>query len=189
MIFWCYFIAVAVVVLDQVTKWLVVKFLVPVGSVPLIDGVLHLTYVENTGAAFGMMKDRRWIFMAASTIAIVIIIVIIARYARENRFETICISMILGGGIGNMIDRVRLGYVIDFIDVRLINFAVFNVADSFVTVGAILLIVYLIRGLILEGRKSAARPAGAAVSDTADKKVSEAPSDGGEPSESNDDGT
>ena len=170
MIFWCYFIAAAVVLLDQLTKWLVVKYLMPAGSIPLIDGVLHLTYVENTGAAFGMMKDKRWIFMVVSTVAIIIIIVIIAKYARKNVFETVTVSMMLGGGIGNMIDRIRLGYVIDFIDVRLINFAVFNVADSFVTVGALLLIVCLVRELVLEKKEKGAAACAAGAKESSDEK-------------------
>ncbi len=170
MIFWCYFIAAAVVLFDQLTKWLVVKYLMPAGSIPLIDGVLHLTYVENTGAAFGMMKDKRWIFMVVSTVAIIIIIVIIAKYARKNVFETVTVSMMLGGGIGNMIDRIRLGYVIDFIDVRLINFAVFNVADSFVTVGALLLIVCLVRELVLEKKEKGAAACAAGAKEISDEK-------------------
>ena len=150
---WFYLIAAAIVVLDQVTKWIAVRFIMPQTTIPLIDGVLHFTYVENTGAAFGMMKDARWIFMIVSAVAIVALSYVIARYAKDYRFASFCIAFILGGGVGNMIDRIRLGYVVDFIDFRLINFAVFNVADSFVSVGAALLIVYLVRELILDAKR------------------------------------
>ena len=158
----CYLIAAGVVLLDQLTKWLVVRYLEPIGTVPLIENALHFTYVENTGAAFGMMKDSRWIFMVVSSVAIVVLIVLIAKYASESRFASISVAMILGGGIGNMIDRVRIGYVVDFIDFRLIDFAVFNVADSFVTVGACLLILHLILELVHEGRAQNAAKAAAA---------------------------
>lgn len=152
---WVYYILSAVVVvLDQLTKWIAVEYLMPVESVPLIDGVFHFTYVENTGAAFGIMKDSKWVFMITSAVAIVALVFMLAKFARQYRFASFAIAIILGGGIGNMIDRVRFGYVVDFIDVRIINFAVFNVADSFVTVGAALLILYLVRELILESKRA-----------------------------------
>ena len=171
---WFYLIAAAIVVLDQVTKWAAVRFIMPQVTIPLIDGVLHFTYVENTGAAFGMMKDSRWIFMIVSAVAIVALSYVIARYARDYRFASFCIALILGGGVGNMIDRIRLGYVVDFIDFRLINFAVFNVADSFVSVGAALLIVYLVRELILDAKRQRAAANGA---DTAAEELPETDND------------
>ncbi len=163
--FWCYLIAALVVALDQISKLIVIDRLMPVGSVPLIEGVFHFTYVENTGVAFGMMKDKRWIFMAVSVLAILILVYAIAKYSKEYKFAGIALAMTLGGGIGNMIDRVRLGYVVDFIDFRLINFAVFNIADSFVTIGAALLIFFLVCEMAREFRsgkhgKSVAENAG-----------------------------
>ncbi len=158
-----YLIAAVVVALDQLTKWLAVDYLKPEGSVPLIDGVLHLTYAENKGAAFGMMENSRWVFMSVSTVAIAVLLVVIARYGKRYKFATFAVSMILGGGIGNMIDRLRIGYVVDFVDFRLINFAIFNVADSFVTVGAALLVVYLFMELVREGKAEREKKAIAAV--------------------------
>lgn len=142
-------VAIAVAI-DQVTKYLAVKYLTEVSTIPLIEDILHLTYVENTGAAFGMMKNSRWLFMTVSVIAIIAIIAILWRYGRELVAASVCLSMVLGGGIGNMIDRVALGYVVDFIDFRAINFAVFNGADSFVCVGAFFLIIYLLKDIIRE---------------------------------------
>ncbi len=149
-----YFIYAAIVavtvLIDQITKYLAVKYLTAVDTVPLIKDVLHLTYVENTGAAFGMMKDKRWVFMTVSVVAIAVLIGVIIAYGRELVFASVSLAMVLGGGIGNMIDRTLLGYVVDFIDFRLINFAVFNGADSFVCVGAFFLIIYLFKDLISE---------------------------------------
>ncbi len=167
MIFVYYLIALAVVLLDQLTKRLTVEYLKPVGSVPLIEDVLHLSYVENTGAAFGIMKNSRWLFMVVSAVAIAVLIFVIAKYCRGHAFASVAVAMVLGGGIGNMIDRVRLGYVIDFIDFRLINFAVFNVADSFVTVGVVMLLCFLISEMV---RESKAEKAAAAVAEDAGER-------------------
>ena len=140
----------AVIGLDQLTKWLTVVNLAEYESFPLWQDVLHFTYVKNTGMAFGMLKDHRWVFMVFSTIAIVALIVYLFRFRPESRWMQVAMAMIIGGGIGNMIDRVLLGYVVDFIDFTLINFAVFNVADSFVCVGAGIMILCLVLDLIKE---------------------------------------
>ncbi len=132
------------IALDQLTKWLAVKFLLPVGTVPLIRDALHLTYAENRGAAFGMLANHRWVFLLTSTVTIVAVgLYLYFGHASENILTGISLAMIVSGGIGNMIDRIALGYVVDFIDFRLINFAIFNGADSFVCVGAALLCLSL----------------------------------------------
>jgi signal peptidase II len=142
-------VIIVTVFLDQLTKYLTVLHLKPIDTLPIIEDVFHLTYVENTGAAFGMMKDARWVFMITSTLAIIGILgyMIHRYYVKKEKMpwmEALSLSLILGGGIGNMIDRTMLGYVVDMIDCRFINFAVFNVADSFVCIGAGLMILYLI---------------------------------------------
>ncbi len=140
-----FLIAAAVVGVDQLTKYLVLKHLTHVATLPLINGALHLTYVENRGAAFGMLSNSRWVFMIVSSA----VIVIMTAYLIINRggavLGNIAVSFVLGGGIGNMIDRIWRGFVVDFIDFRLINFYVFNAADSFVCVGCGLLIFVLIK--------------------------------------------
>lgn len=156
MLIWLAIIAVTVF-LDQITKYLTILHLKPIDTLPLWKDVLHLTYVENTGAAFGMMKDSRWVFMITSSLAIVgILIYMVYRvYIKKNPLpwlEALSLSFIVGGGIGNMIDRTLLGYVVDMIDFRLINFAVFNVADSFVCVGAGLMILHLIMEMVKESK-------------------------------------
>ncbi len=146
-------IILAGIAIDQLTKWLTVKFLSPIDTVPLIKDVLHLTYVENRGAAFGMLANHRWVFIIVSTVTILALLYVLFSAKLPNRLYTVSVSMIISGGIGNMIDRTVLGYVVDFIDFRLINFAVFNGADSFVCVGAGILILALILDIIKEGRK------------------------------------
>lgn len=142
--------ALCAVIIDQVSKYLVVVFLKPLGYVPLWQDVLHLTYAENTGAAFGLLKDHRWVFMIISAVAIIAMIIFMFLYRNNNNLLfNISMGMIIGGGIGNMIDRIMNGFVVDFIDFTLINFAIFNGADSFVCVGGVLLFIYI---LFIEGK-------------------------------------
>lgn len=143
--------ALSVIIIDQFTKWLTVAFLKPIGYLPLWQDVLHLTYVENTGAAFGLLKNHRWVFMIVSTIAIIAMIVFMVLNRSHSVLFNLSIGMIIGGGIGNMIDRIVNGFVVDFIDFTLINFAVFNGADSFVCIGAVLLFIYI---LFIEGKSN-----------------------------------
>mgnify|MGYP002509596928 CR=1 FL=1 len=152
MLLWFVIIA-AVILLDQVSKMLTVTFLKAMDTLPLWEDVLHLTYVENRGAAFGMLSDQRWVFMVVSSVAIVAMLGYMVWKKPTSKLEGLAIAFIVGGGIGNMIDRLTLGYVVDMIDFRLINFAVFNVADSFVCVGAGLLILSLILDIIKENKE------------------------------------
>ena len=144
-------IIVGIIALDQLTKWIAVACLEVVGTtVTVLPDILRFTYVHNTGMAFGMLKDHRWIFMVLSTISIIALIIYLFRFRPDSRWMQVSMAMIIGGGIGNMIDRVALGYVIDFLDCPPIVPAVFNVADSFVCVGAGIMIVYLFIDLIRE---------------------------------------
>ena len=139
-------LAALTVGLDQLSKYLAVAHLKEIDTFPLIEGIFHLTYLENRGAAFGMLANHRWVFMVISTAAIVAVIVfMLAGYKKYyNPLLYTALAFIAGGGIGNMIDRVALGYVVDFFDFRLINFAVFNVADTFVCVGCAVVVLYII---------------------------------------------
>lgn len=145
-------IIVAGILIDQLTKLLSVAYLSKVDTVPIIKGVIHLTYVENRGAAFGMLADHRYVFMIISTVMIIALSLYLYLGMADNKLYAVSAAMIVSGGIGNMIDRLTLGYVIDFIDFRLINFAVFNGADSFVCVGAGLLILALILDIAKENK-------------------------------------
>lgn len=131
----CLIVVVLSVVLDQLSKYLAVTYLTQIDTFPVIENVLHFTYVENRGAAFGMLSGHRWVFMVASIVGIIALAVWLAVSKTKNRWMQCAIALVIGGGIGNMIDRVRLEYVIDFIDCRFIDFYVFNIADSCVCVG------------------------------------------------------
>lgn len=141
------------VVVDQLTKRLVVAFLAERGSVDVIPGVLRFTYVENDGAAFGMLSEHRWVFMVISTVAIVAMLIYLWKFRPTSQWACWGISLIIGGGIGNMIDRIYLDYVIDFIDFCAFPKLwawVFNVADACVCVGAGILCVWCVASLISE---------------------------------------
>lgn len=156
-------ICAVVILLDQISKYLVVQF-IPLGStVKCIDGLFHLTYIQNRGAAFGMLADHRWVFMVISVAALAAITAYLLREKPESMWQKTALGMILGGGIGNMIDRTVNGYVVDFIDVDFMDFAVFNVADAFVTVACAVLIVYLIFEMVKENRKEKPAPANAEI--------------------------
>lgn len=149
-------LAVAFVYLDQITKYLAVIFLKGGDSFPFIKGVFHFTYVENRGAAFGILKDQRWVFMVISSLAIVALSIYFYKHRMESKLQNTAITMMIAGGIGNMIDRVALGYVVDFLDFTLIKFAVFNVADSFVCVGVGLFVLYLILTMVKDEKATRA---------------------------------
>ncbi len=152
-------IAAAVIAADQLTKYAAASVLKKIETFPLIRGVLHLTYVENKGAAFGMFSDKRWVFMILSSVALVAIAAFTVINRNGRMMTNVAVAMIFGGGVGNMIDRFANGFVVDFIDFRLINFWVFNVADSFVCIGCGVLILSLILGEI-KSRKMKKEPGG-----------------------------
>ena len=132
------------IILDQLTKLLAALYLKGGDAVTVIPGVVQLRYVENRGAAFGMLADARWVFMIISTVMILGIGGALFLGHTDKLRIAVPMAMVLSGGIGNMIDRIFLGYVIDFIEPTFIDFAVFNGADSFVCVGGALLFVVLL---------------------------------------------
>ena len=146
-------VMVAAIALDMLTKHLAVLYLKPIETLPLIKGVFHLTYRINPGAAWSLFSapDQRWIFMTVSSVAIVAMLAYLCLVKQESRLASFGLGALIGGGIGNMIDRISLGYVVDFFDARIINFPVFNVADCFVCIGAGLLMLWL----VLDWRKEA----------------------------------
>ncbi len=136
----------AIVLLDRVSKFLAALFLME-ESLPLWRDVFHLTYVENTGAAFSIFKGHTLALGIFSLVMVVFLSYYLNKRKKEGcgLLEEVALTFIIGGAIGNLYDRLLLGYVIDYFDFRLINFAVFNVADSFITLGAIMLILSLIQ--------------------------------------------
>jgi signal peptidase II len=133
--------ATLVLALDQVTKAIVSARLLPGDPVPVIDNFLRLTLVHNTGAAFGLFPGSRLPFILISALAIVVVLYLFARDAYRSFLNRVLLGSILGGALGNLIDRIRWGRVVDFIDVGFgtVRWPVFNVADSAVTLGVILL--------------------------------------------------
>lgn len=137
--------AAGAVALDQFTKFLTVQY-IPVGEqLPFLPGVLQLTQVHNDGAAFSSFPGQQWLFLL---IFLVFTALVLWEYFKKplnfTPFERWCIAAVYGGGLGNMIDRIRLGYVVDMLETTFIEFPVFNVADCFITCGCILLGVHLV---------------------------------------------
>ncbi|MBR5367065.1 MAG: signal peptidase II [Clostridia bacterium] len=161
---------------DQVSKHFLAAFLtgLETRSYPLIPDFLHLTYVENRGAAFGMLAEHRWVFMVFSVVGIAAILLLLIKEKPTNRWVQVAAGLVVGGGIANMIDRVRLGYVVDFIDCRFVDFYVFNVADSCVTVGcAIYFVVVLVEEIRAYRKKKAAGEASGEAEESAETDESE----------------
>ena len=131
------------VAFDQITKFIVRTSFALYESHPLIKNVFHLTYIQNTGIAWGMLKNGRIIFLILTVLVLLVCAGIYAKIPENRRFTPIrvCLVFLVSGAIGNMIDRISLHYVVDFFDFRLINFPIFNVADIYVTVSMIVLIL------------------------------------------------
>ncbi len=129
--------------LDFVSKSIAKFKLADTYTLPLIKDVFHLTYCENTGAAFSILSGKTLWLTIVPVIMILAIITYVAVKRPKSNVLLLSVSMIVAGGIGNIIDRIRYGYVVDFFDFRLINFAIFNVADIFVCVGVALLGIYI----------------------------------------------
>ena len=138
-----YLISIIIVILDQVTKALAIKNLKASDPVVIIDGVFEFVYVENRGAAFGILQDKRILFIIITLIVISFLAIYANKYSHQlTTFSNITLAMLIGGAAGNLIDRIRYGYVVDFIKVDLIrsyNFPVFNIADIFIVISTILL--------------------------------------------------
>ncbi len=131
------------VFLDQLFKYLAVINLQPVGKITAIPYVLDFVYVENKGIAFGMFKDSRLLFIITTLIVIVIFTVLLVKSWRKSKLFSLSAALIIGGGIGNLIDRIRLSYVIDYLQLSFFG-PVCNFADYCITAGTIMLIVYLL---------------------------------------------
>ncbi len=145
-----YLIAAAVVLLDQVTKYLVVQHMVYGQSIPLIPGVFQLTSHRNMGAAFGILQNQRVLFIVITVAVVAGIVISLYRIGHRQPRVSWALALVLGGAIGNFIDRASTGKVVDFLDFVLIHFPIFNVADAAITIGVALLLV----DLLLESRRA-----------------------------------
>ncbi|MBO8162301.1 MAG: signal peptidase II [Brevibacillus sp.] len=136
-----YFLALVIVVVDQWTKYLVVSRMELGESIPLLPGVFHLTSHRNMGAAFGILQNQRALFIIITIAVVIGIVVALYRIGRKQPRVSTALALVLGGAAGNFIDRLLTGQVVDFLDVTLINFPIFNIADMAITIGVALLLL------------------------------------------------
>ncbi len=165
---WMFILSAVLVGIDQLTKSLAVIHLKNQPPIPLWENVFELQYCENTGIAFSLLENQRWVFIPITCIVMAVFCVMLVKSdLRRSKLFSLSCALILAGGIGNLIDRIAYKYVIDFLYFKLIDFPIFNFADCCVVIGAILLFVYLafgckesdfptLRGLVI-GTKSTAK--------------------------------
>ena len=135
---------VILVLADQVVKFWV-RANIPLGeSIPFLPHIMDLTYTQNTGAAFSILREHTWLLTLLSAVLVVIVALLVARRFITGRLGLVAATLVLAGGIGNLIDRVALGYVTDMFQTTFMDFAVFNVADSCLTIGVVLLVIYVL---------------------------------------------
>lgn len=136
-------IMAGIVILDRLVKYWAMTALAPVSEIEGIHGIFHFYYVENTGAAFSILREHTWILIVITTLVVAAGLYVLF-FKKLSLPYQICIAAIVGGGIGNLIDRIFYGYVVDMFMFDFVEFAIFNVADIFITLGGIALIVVLL---------------------------------------------
>ena len=146
----------AIVGLDQWTKYLTVQNIPLYGTVPVWDGVFHLTYFRNTGMAFSLLEGARWFFLVLTAVFLAVAVLAVVKKWLEHPLSLVALTFIVGGAIGNLIDRAMTGAVVDMIELEFMRFAVFNVADCFLTVGTALLVIWI---LFFDRKKAAPKEA------------------------------
>lgn len=138
---------------DQFFKYLVVEYVKPVEYIDVIEGFLRFRYIENTGAVFGSFSTHTVLLTIFSVILLAFTVIYLIKNKNNSKLINFCLLLMVSGGIGNIIDRIRLQYVVDYIEPVFVNFAVFNFADCLITIGAFALIIYLIVDLIKDFKK------------------------------------
>lgn len=147
------FVIILLVVVDQLIKIVVQSMLMPVGTVTVIPNFFQLRYVENTGAAFGMLHGYTQILSVVTAVVLAICLFLLLSRRIKPGMMHASVVMLVAGGAGNLVDRILRGYVIDYMEPLFVKFAVFNFADCLVTIGAALLIACFIRDIILDIQK------------------------------------
>lgn len=133
-----FIIAALIVMLDQIAKYFITLHVAPGANIQLIPGVINLTYHENTGAAFSFLSDMRWLLVGVSAVVIILIVVGMIKYKDKiGLVGKLSLAAVLGGAVSHLLDRAVLGYVVDFFEFQFVRFAIFDVADCFITVGGI----------------------------------------------------
>ncbi|MGE4485506.1 MAG: signal peptidase II [Oscillospiraceae bacterium] len=143
-------LAAVVAGLDQFFKYWIVNNIPFYGDKELIPGIIHLTNIQNTGASFNMMEGMRWVLLGITAVCVAGIIIFLFKTEMKSILGKVAIAAVLGGAVGNAIDRARLGYVVDMFQTDFINFAIFNVADCFIVCGGI---VFCICYFVWSGKK------------------------------------
>ena len=144
----------ALIGVDQYIKYLVIEYLKPIEYYDVIEGFVRLRYVENTGAVFGSFATHTMLLTIFSLVLLGFTIFFLYTNKGKSKFMNICLMLMISGGVGNIIDRVRLHYVVDYIEPTFVRFAVFNFADCLITVGAFALIGYLLWDIVRDAKKA-----------------------------------
>ena len=139
------FIIALVTGIDQWTKYLAETQLKPINTIPLVQDIFHLTYARNTGAAFSILRDKQVFLILVTAIVVVALICYLIKILKTGEATLkLALTFIIGGALGNLIDRIRLNYVTDFLDFTLINYPIFNFADVFVVLGVVVLSYFVL---------------------------------------------
>lgn len=141
------------IIVDQVIKYFVVAYLKPIEYFNVIENILRFRYVENTGAVFGSFATHTLFLTIFSVLLLGFVIYFFVTNKNKSKLMSFCLLLMISGGIGNIIDRIRLHYVVDYIEPLFVDFAVFNFADCCITIGAFTLIIYLIVDLVNDIKK------------------------------------
>ena len=150
----CSVMILLIIAFDQITKYFASLNLKNTDAVGFIPGLVQFRYAENTGMAFSMLSGARWVFILVTVIACVLVLYYLFSDRCKSLWLYWSLGVIVSGGIGNLIDRIKFGYVVDFIEPTFVDFAVFNIADCAVTCGAVSLIAYLIYDMIRDSKQS-----------------------------------
>lgn len=140
-------ISIILLCIDQIAKLLVINLLTKTDSIAIIKNFFYLTYINNDGAAFSILVGKRIFLILVAIIVIIMLIHYIKKNNIQNKLEIVSLALIIGGSLGNLMDRVVRGYVIDFLDFKIFNynFPIFNLADTFIVIGVILLLLKELR--------------------------------------------
>ncbi|MDE5973049.1 MAG: signal peptidase II [Eubacterium sp.] len=150
---WSVVMIIAIIAIDQVTKYFAKSALYPDGDKDFIKGFIEFRYAENTGMAFSMFSGARWFFVVLTAVVTVGMAVYMFKKCQQNLWLYWTIGVLISGAVGNLIDRICYGYVIDFINPTFVDFAIFNIADCAVTLGAVSLVAYLVFDMFKKDNK------------------------------------
>ena len=133
------------VLIDRLTKYLAVKYLMPIGSAVVLDGIFNLTYVENTGIAFGMLKGMNYIIVPLSIVIVAVCTYLLVKTVKSGKkIMPLALNFIISGAVGNIIDKLSYGFVVDFLEFAFIDFPVFNISDILINLGVIAIVMIIL---------------------------------------------